>query len=119
MFQLDGRTFHCRVLWENRREITKRRGKRGKYPKPVVSYSNVQNGYDGTGNIDTDPGFVNPRKEYFRLGKDSPCINAGNNDAANLPQTDLAGKPRINDLIVDMGAYEYQNKPVSGDDKDK
>jgi hypothetical protein len=34
----------------------------------------------GKGNIFDDPLFVNPKKDNFRLRKDSPCINAGNPD---------------------------------------
>lgn len=46
----------------------------------------------------------------FRLSPDSPCIDAGSNDA-DLPETDIAGMHRImfggKSLAVDMGAYEF------------
>ncbi len=71
------------------------------------SYNNVY--YDST-NIDTDPlwdtaGFYN-----YALTAASPCIDAGTLDlppGIELPDTDLAGNPRISGGGIDMGAYEY------------
>jgi len=53
-----------------------------------------------------DPLFVG--SDNFHLTAESPCINAGNNDAPDLPNTDKDGNPRIVDEAVDMGVYEYQ-----------
>jgi hypothetical protein len=61
----------------------------------------------GTGNILSDPGFVDAATNNFNLQPASPCINSGNNTYVSAT-TDLAGCPRIVDGIVDMGAYEYQ-----------
>jgi hypothetical protein len=78
----------------------------------VVTYSNVQGGQPGVGNIDEDPQFVFDGD--YRLSPDSPCIDAGDpNYAAADNETDLEGNPRVTDgdrdgrVIVDMGAYEY------------
>jgi hypothetical protein len=71
---------------------------------PIVTYSDVQGAYEGTGNIDADPMFADTEG---RLSPGSPCIDAGN-DAA-VPSgvtTDLDGDPRIQGLCVDMGAFE-------------
>ena len=104
------------ILWDNRIEIaTPKWGKPRIYSHPVVSYSNVQGSYRGTGNIDMDPAFINPPKGDFRLSKDSPCINAGTNDVEGLSSTDLAGNSRIRDVTVDMGAYEYQSGSSTDD----
>ncbi len=71
---------------------------------PTVTYSNVQGGWPGTGNIDTDPMFADAEG---RLSLSSPCIDAGN-DAAVPPgvTTDIDGNPRIQGVCVDMGAFE-------------
>jgi parallel beta-helix repeat protein len=64
-------------------------------------------------NISADPRFVDPANDDFRLREDSPCIDAGTNDAPGLPETDLDGNPRSVDgdvdgvERVDMGAFEY------------
>ena len=91
----------------------------------VVTNSDIQGGWTGLGNINTDPQFVrNPSTgDYGNLNLQftSPCIDAGNNAAVPTGiTTDLAGNPRSFDIpwivdsgsgtapIVDMGAYEAQ-----------
>jgi hypothetical protein len=72
----------------------------------TVTYSDVQGGWPGTGNIDADPLFADADG---RLLDGSPCIDAGN-DAAVPPSviTDLDGNPRIQGARVDMGAFESE-----------
>jgi hypothetical protein len=78
----------------------------------VVTYSDIQ-GAPGAGNIDEDPLFVDPANGDLHLGPDSPCIDAGDNGAPNLPAYDFEGDPRIMDgdlngtRIVDMGVDEF------------
>jgi len=76
-----------------------------------VSYSVVPGGYPGEGNIDAAPRFVKPKDADFRLRPGSPCIDAGDNSAPDLPDRDIGGMHRImyggKSLTVDMGAYEY------------
>jgi hypothetical protein len=86
---------------------------------PVVTYSDVQGGWPGQGNLNTNPLFVDPNAGNLRLLPNSPCIDAGNN-AAILPYvpyvtTDLDGKPRIVGGTVDMGAYEFYMLCVDDD----
>ena len=52
-----------------------------------------------------DAMFVNPNGGDFRLSAKSPCIDMGDNSNA-LTEEDLAGSPRIQNGIVDIGAYE-------------
>jgi hypothetical protein len=80
----------------------------------TVTYCDVQGGWPGEGNIDSDPLFVDPIVNYHLTGT-SPCINTGNNDAANLPATDKDGLPRIVDGTVDIGAYEFSSGPLFPD----
>ena len=59
------------------------------------------------GNITNAPSFVDQAAENYHLESDSPCINWGNNSAAK-GSADLDGNPRIVEVYVDMGCYEYQ-----------
>jgi len=63
-----------------------------------ASFSDIQGGWIGEGNLDLDPFFVDAMRGDFRLLFDSPCIDAGNPDF--IPRT--GGGHRI-----DMGAIEY------------
>jgi hypothetical protein len=75
----------------------------------TVTYSNVQGGWAGVGNINSDPKFADFEG---RLSADSPCIDAGKNDAVSSDITsDLDGNPRIINGTVDMGAYEFGSPP--------
>jgi len=89
----------------------------------VVTYTNVPPGgfpMGGAGNIfDKDPMLVDEANGDLHLLPDSPCIDAGNNDAPELPATDIDGDdrkiddPTVDDTgngtapIVDMGADEF------------
>ena len=92
----------------------------------AVSFSDVQGGWTGAGNIDADPLFVDPDNGDFRLSPGSPCRDAGHNNAiADLTDTDLDGNPRFAGdpgsattgcgvpVVVDMGAYEFQGEPAT------
>jgi predicted outer membrane repeat protein len=69
-----------------------------------VTYSNIQKGYSGTGNINSDPLFINPENGNFRLESGSPCVNTGNSEGA--PDIDFEGTSRPKGSGYDMGAYE-------------
>ncbi len=77
----------------------------------TVIYSDIQDGWTGTGNIDEDPLFVGTGDHPFMLQDLSPCVNTGdpNTTGLNLPELDLAGNSRIYGGRIDMGAYENQN----------
>jgi hypothetical protein len=79
----------------------------------TVSYSDVEGGWAGTGNIDGDPLFVDATNSDLHLQAGSPAIDAG--DQTLLPAgvtTDLDGNPRVAGGNVDMGAYEFQSIPA-------
>jgi hypothetical protein len=82
-----------------------------------VTYSVIEGGYDGVGNIDADPLFVDAGAGDLHLQAGSPCIDAADGDVAT--EFDIEGNPRIDDPdtvntgvgtlpYVDMGAYEFQ-----------
>ena len=57
-------------------------------------------------NIHSNPLFFNRSNNDLRLTTNSPCINAGNN-AYNTASTDIRGQARIQNVTIDMGAYEW------------
>ena len=71
-----------------------------------VSNCDFQDGYmSGTaGCISADPQFVG--NNDYHLGKASPCVNAGTNQAWMAGNTDLDGSRRVSNGKVDMGVYE-------------
>ncbi len=56
---------------------------------PSVTYSCVQGGWPGEGNIDADPLFVDPDNGDYRLSAGSPCIDAADNEAVPADELDL------------------------------
>jgi predicted outer membrane repeat protein len=83
---------------------------------PNITYSDIQGGFSGTGNINSDPLFENASDpdgvdNIFRTGDDglklsggSPAINTGTNSGASI--TDITGYTRPLGGTVDIGAYE-------------
>jgi len=74
---------------------------------PTITYSDIQGGWSGQGNIDADPLFVDPNSGDYQLKAGSPCIDAANPNAPGLPATDIIGNPRVINGLPDMGAYEF------------
>jgi hypothetical protein len=68
---------------------------------PTVTFSDIEGGWSGDGNIDADPLFVDPdgpdddpntwEDNDYRLNPGSPCIDAGDNDAVPADTPDLDG----------------------------
>jgi predicted outer membrane repeat protein len=92
----------------------------------IVTYSNVEGGFTGTGNLSTDPLFigsgVDPIDPY-QIGAGSPCIDSANGGPASA--MDILHNPRYDDPAtsntgigtppyVDRGCYEYQGAVVTG-----
>ncbi|MBO9616244.1 MAG: right-handed parallel beta-helix repeat-containing protein [Dyadobacter sp.] len=95
------------IIWANTARLLQA-GILNSSSTPIITYCDIQDGVvSGTGNISTDPKFVNAAGENYRLLSCSPAVNAGNN-AANSITADLDGTPRIYEGTVDMGAYELQ-----------
>lgn len=87
----------------------------------AITYSDIELGYPGLGNINADPMFnkITDIPDLHLLAG-SPCIDAGNNSAVPAGIiTDVDGNPRFDNdpltadtgigtpPIVDMGAYEF------------
>jgi len=67
---------------------------------PSVTFSNIQGSWEGEGNIDSDPLFVDPPNNDYHLQVGSPCIDTGN---PNSQYNDPDGSRN------DMGAYGGAN----------
>ena len=104
---------------------------------PTVQYSIIEGGFQGVGNLELDPKFVNAdgpddipgtADDHFQLLPQSPAIDAGDSNVDTdisvagiqlLPKTDLAGNTRFVDdsttpdvgnlpsPIIDIGPYEF------------
>ena len=90
---------------------------------PIISYSNIQGGYEGEGNISSDPLFRDPENGDFHLmstdcgdPEDSPCIDAGHPDILDSLLDCSWG---LGALRSDMGAYGGGDSTMVGIDDDK
>jgi len=74
------------------------------YGSVIATYSDIQGGYDGEGNINLNPAFVGTGYESsdFELAVGSPAIDAGNPDTA---YDDVCFPPSHDAVTNDMGAY--------------
>jgi len=76
---------------------------------PIVTFSNIESGWDGEGNIDVDPLFRDPQISDFHLMSidcgdpyDSPCIDAGDPSLYDFSLECMWG---LGESRSDMGAY--------------
>jgi len=81
---------------------------------PDVTFSDIQGGYPGEGNISVDPLFVDAANGDFHLLQASPCVDAGRyidyftSDFEGDPRGyDGTAEPRGDGSDYDMGADEY------------
>jgi len=81
-------------------------------PRSVAIYNCVNDTIKWDGFVDyylhleVDPDFENPGAEDYRLKGSSQCVDAGG-PYADAAWDDLDGGDRIENFIVDIGAYEY------------
>ncbi|OYT10692.1 MAG: hypothetical protein B6I18_07775, partial [Bacteroidetes bacterium 4572_112] len=83
-----------------------------------LTYSCIEGGYSGIGNVSMDPLFKNPSniagratsyKDYnYFLQNTSPALDAGSSSTTglNIPIRDIIGKTRVYNSTIDMGCYE-------------
>lgn len=82
----------------------------------TVSQSIIEGGYSGgTQIIDAAPLFVDAENNDYRLRADSPGIDAGTNQFNELEE-DLAGRERIFNETIDIGAYELAAPLITVED---
>jgi subtilisin family serine protease len=82
-----------------------------------ISYTNIQGGWEGLGNIDEDPLFIDatsadPNDWDLNLRPGSPCVDGGSPDTRSLSEDDLASVLDGDGdgvAVGDMGAFEYMS----------
>ncbi|PWK29074.1 uncharacterized protein DUF11 [Arcicella aurantiaca] len=88
----------------------------------IITYSIIQGGYAGTGNLNYDPQFVSQSPEGispnlngdYHLQASSLGVDRGDNGSISLTDLDLDGNlRRYNGGRVDMGAYEFQGNATA------
>lgn len=95
---------------------------------PTITHCDIQGGWTGPGNIDADSLFVDAygsdggqgtMDDDLRLIGGSPCLDAGDNAAVPDWMTiDAGGDQRIQNGVVDIGAYEGQHQGLAVTPKD-
>jgi len=90
------------IEWDN-----KPRGITAESFSGSVSFSDIESGWVGPGNLSADPMFVDASAGDYSLAAGSPCIDAGDREGGPLPGAqDVLGEPRVQQCRVDMGAIE-------------
>lgn len=72
----------------------------------IISYSNIEGGWTGTGNMDLNPVFADTTNFDYNLQSASPCINAGDPNSPSDPDGSRA----------DMGALFFDQSVGINDD---
>ena len=73
----------------------------------LSSYTDWTSGSNNLTYDSSKPLFTSPQTGDYTLAANSQAIDKGNNENVKT-STDLAGKSRIVNGVVDLGAYEYQ-----------
>lgn len=101
------------IIWGNNSGIYNESG-----ASADVQYTVIQGGYAGTGNLNSNPMFVNTATPAGADGTwltaddgltvlpCSPAVNAGDNTVLTGYPIDTRGYPRFQYVTIDMGAYE-------------
>ena len=71
----------------------------------IVTYSDVEGGYLGEGNLAAVPLFINSADKNYHLHTGSSCNDAGTN--LNAPANDIDDNNRPQGTKYDIGADEY------------
>jgi hypothetical protein len=115
------------IFWGNRADGPGQQISTALSSNPGFYYCDVQGGEEGIGGntyngdyencIDENPLFIGMWDHPYQINEGSPCIDKGNTDTLSYlqPENDLAGYLRIENGIIDIGAYEW-NEAVFTDE---
>ena len=76
-----------------------------------ITYSDIDGGWDGEGNIDADPLFTDVNNLDYTITEGSPCNDAGTADTDGDGDEDITA---YNGSAPDMGAFEISMPAVTG-----
>lgn len=108
------RTTGC-VLWGNTTSYFKP-AQTWQTKAHATTWSDIEGGHDGVGNLDADPRFTGETPHPYALQVSSPCVDKGPLATVGWPATDLRGNLRVQHERVDLGAYELVTATAVGDD---
>ncbi len=114
-FNHGGCAKNCTVVYNGTALYAYDMGGGGDDPANLILFGNEQGFVRQSANISLhnsctdDPHFVSHKD--FRLRPDSPCIDAGRNEDWMIEAVDAAGRPRVQNKVVDVGAYEFDPDP--------
>lgn len=80
-----------------------------------VSYSNIEGGFFGVGNIDVDPQFVDRARANVHLAAGSPMIGIVPSGIGGNSTADVDGEPRPIGAPRDMGADQFLRMGTADD----
>lgn len=105
------------IIWDNTTESS---------GTITMTYTDIQGGHAGTGNVDDDPLFhaAGGRLQYYDLDGTSGATDSGNSGATGFISTDILGRSMYDHpgvantgaggtAYTDMGAYEFQGTPIN------
>jgi hypothetical protein len=73
-----------------------------------VTFSDIQGGFTGAGNIEGKPLFIDEGNGDYHLSSSSPCIDKGRSMPSITEDLDGIVRPARFTAGYDMGAYEYK-----------
>ncbi|MBD3374449.1 T9SS type A sorting domain-containing protein [candidate division KSB1 bacterium] len=97
-FELDGNTIVSltnSIIWGHVAPVVSLQNS----AEMTITYSNIKGGFEGTGNLELEPLFVDAENGNFHLSPTSPCIDSGD------PAADYTSEPMPNGGRVNMGAF--------------
>ncbi|MCP4550412.1 MAG: hypothetical protein GY835_28470 [bacterium] len=70
----------------------------------TCTYSDIDGGYSGTGNVNDDPNFLGSGDDPYQLDTTSDAVDAA--DSGSMPAADILGRSWVTD---DMGCYRFSS----------
>lgn len=94
------------IFWGNNNDIVN--GSAADNNRVNIQYSIVEESTfaPANNNLSQDPEFVDAANGDFHLTSSSPAFDAGDNAAISGTTVDIEGNPRIENNVVNIGAYE-------------